>query len=392
MNLMTNLPNSKNVCVRVEGPILYIYCDLSKDFGVSSTGKSIVIASSSGNKALGKSNAFLGLNLFVKSLDKRQLTQKGVEKLRQEDFEPVGNGCQWRVEEDGITLCIKIDFSSCTEKPASSGKSILLATTSGNKAVGDTGIMCGLNCYRSEGKPLDIAKLSAKSGDEIDRGEKKEIGTGVVVSRDSASDTVTVHISSLSRVFAEAEGESSGSSASFSFSLAGDNTQVSLHLKPVKPKKRKIEKDDDQEEKKCSGFSGSASSKVRNLSCHLSTDKDTLDFSFNSSLSFGVSSSGKSITVSSSSGFQIIYDAAGEEVCSVNFNAYKSASSSTITTSDVENAVKSVLEAVPKESLSSLTFKTVFEDVVSKLRMTEDMGERYKKVIKEQVTTFMQKA
>ena len=48
--------------------ILTIVIDTKVDFGLSSTGKSTIIASSSGNKQidLGTETAFLGLNLYKK--------------------------------------------------------------------------------------------------------------------------------------------------------------------------------------------------------------------------------------------------------------------------------------------------------------------------------------
>ena len=51
-----------------ENGILTIKIDTKVDFGLSSTGKSTIIASSSGNKQidLGTETAFLGLNLYKK--------------------------------------------------------------------------------------------------------------------------------------------------------------------------------------------------------------------------------------------------------------------------------------------------------------------------------------
>ena len=51
-----------------ENGILTIKIDTKVDFGLSSTGKSTIIASSSGNKAIeiGGETAYLGLNLYRK--------------------------------------------------------------------------------------------------------------------------------------------------------------------------------------------------------------------------------------------------------------------------------------------------------------------------------------
>lgn len=57
----------KNVEMKVEGDKLTITVDLSKRFGKSSSGKSIIIASSEGNQALpGKEEIKIGLNVYTK--------------------------------------------------------------------------------------------------------------------------------------------------------------------------------------------------------------------------------------------------------------------------------------------------------------------------------------
>lgn len=54
----------KNVNMKVEGSILHIEVDLSQDFGLSKSGKSIIIASSSGNKSIPGTDAKIGLNIY----------------------------------------------------------------------------------------------------------------------------------------------------------------------------------------------------------------------------------------------------------------------------------------------------------------------------------------
>ena len=55
----------QNVELKVEGNILTITVDLSKDFGPSkSSGKTIVIASSKGNVPVPGSDAKIGLNVY----------------------------------------------------------------------------------------------------------------------------------------------------------------------------------------------------------------------------------------------------------------------------------------------------------------------------------------
>ncbi len=57
----------KNVEISLEGDILTIKVDLSKDFGPSASGKTIIIASTEGNVAIpGHEEAKVGLNVYRK--------------------------------------------------------------------------------------------------------------------------------------------------------------------------------------------------------------------------------------------------------------------------------------------------------------------------------------
>jgi hypothetical protein len=56
----------KNVDLNVEGNILTIKVDLTKDFGASSSGKSIIIATTEGNYALPSREEKIGVNVYRK--------------------------------------------------------------------------------------------------------------------------------------------------------------------------------------------------------------------------------------------------------------------------------------------------------------------------------------
>ena len=57
----------KNIEMSVEENILTIKVDLSKEFGLSSSGKSIIIASTEGNVSVPNSEeAKIGLNIYKK--------------------------------------------------------------------------------------------------------------------------------------------------------------------------------------------------------------------------------------------------------------------------------------------------------------------------------------
>ena len=57
----------KNVDMVVEGDVLTIKVDLSQRFGKSSSGKSIIIASTEGNQSIpGNDDIKIGLNIYTK--------------------------------------------------------------------------------------------------------------------------------------------------------------------------------------------------------------------------------------------------------------------------------------------------------------------------------------
>ncbi len=57
----------KNVEMKLEGNILNIKVDLTKEFEPSSSGKTIIIASTEGNQSVpGKEDVKIGLNVYKK--------------------------------------------------------------------------------------------------------------------------------------------------------------------------------------------------------------------------------------------------------------------------------------------------------------------------------------
>lgn len=58
----------KNVEMKLEGNILTIKVDVTKEFGVSSSGKSVIIASSEGNQPIVPDHDVkIGLNVYRKN-------------------------------------------------------------------------------------------------------------------------------------------------------------------------------------------------------------------------------------------------------------------------------------------------------------------------------------
>ena len=54
----------QNVTTKIKGNKLIIEVDITKDFGLSKSGKTIMIASTQGNKVVADGGITLGLNLY----------------------------------------------------------------------------------------------------------------------------------------------------------------------------------------------------------------------------------------------------------------------------------------------------------------------------------------
>ena len=57
---------SGNIKGTLEGDILHLEIDLSKRIGPSASGKTIIVATTSGNKEIPGSSVILGLNAYTK--------------------------------------------------------------------------------------------------------------------------------------------------------------------------------------------------------------------------------------------------------------------------------------------------------------------------------------
>lgn len=394
------LAGAKNVVIRVDGGCLYVYCDLRKDFGASSSGRTIIIASSSGNKPLGRSNAFLGLNLFIKDITKRDLSPKATTPLSM--FTPlngeIDSPCGWRIEADGYTLCIRLDLAHAKEKPATSGKSVLLASTGGNKPVASTGIMCGLNCYRSVNTAFDVTKLTAEgvvaAGETAKVGDRVELGGGFLMHYATSSRVELLYTGDADTLKTTKE------PIAMPPCRIGETT-LSLVLHAPKAKRAKTEAasstspsssppPSSQAEGGEDALAASAGTKLRNVhvTCDAAPEGNgvTLCVSFDPTQSFGRSASGKSIIVSSTSGFQAVESSAGP-VCRVGFNAYQPAPP--LSDAEVQTAVQAVLSRKSQDELPSLSFKVVLGEVLGVLGLTEQNGDLVKDRVKTAVKAFM---
>lgn len=124
----------KNVVMAVEGNTLAIEIDLSKDFGPSKSGKTIIVASTEGNKTVPGRTEKIGLNVY------RQDGKKSA-KGRKKSFKNVDMDLKDRI------LTVKVDLSQ-EFGPSKSGKTIIIASSEGNQLVYGSEEKIGLNVYR----------------------------------------------------------------------------------------------------------------------------------------------------------------------------------------------------------------------------------------------------
>lgn len=129
--------NMRNVELSVEGDTLTVRVDLSKDFGPSKSGRTIIVASTLGNKGLPGREEKIGLNIY------REEPSRG-NKGRKTEFKNV----LMAVEGDSLTLTMDLTVEL---GPSKSGQTILLASTGGNQLIFGREEKIGLNVYRSAG-------------------------------------------------------------------------------------------------------------------------------------------------------------------------------------------------------------------------------------------------
>jgi len=124
----------KNAEMAVEGDLLIVTVDLSKELGPSKSGKTTIVASSEGNRSVPGRPEKIGLNIY------RQEAKRPA-KGRRQSFKNV------EVDVAGEILTIRVDLSK-EFGPSRSGKTIIVASTEGNQLVFGREEKIGLNVYR----------------------------------------------------------------------------------------------------------------------------------------------------------------------------------------------------------------------------------------------------
>eukprot|EP00008_Paramoeba_atlantica_P012459 CAMPEP_0201483160 /NCGR_PEP_ID=MMETSP0151_2-20130828/7382_1 /ASSEMBLY_ACC=CAM_ASM_000257 /TAXON_ID=200890 /ORGANISM="Paramoeba atlantica, Strain 621/1 / CCAP 1560/9" /LENGTH=165 /DNA_ID=CAMNT_0047866169 /DNA_START=61 /DNA_END=558 /DNA_ORIENTATION=- len=149
-----NLSGAKNIAFKLlPKNRLALYVDLRESVGRSTSGKTSLLASTAGNRVLGKSGIILGFNCFsensripMNELQKAICTQK----YRTDD------GFDLEIEEKRL-ICI-VDCANMLGD-SRSGTSILIASSRGAMQLGNSGVSIGLNAYYKKSSPANLKHL-----------------------------------------------------------------------------------------------------------------------------------------------------------------------------------------------------------------------------------------
>eukprot|EP00759_Apiculatamorpha_spiralis_P050144 PhF_6_TR4503/c0_g1_i3/m.6256 len=167
--MFTPFPGAKNLEVSVTGPTTITFLiDITNNLGPSSSGKTFLIATTSGNKPLGATNAILGLNCFVKPKGSGAPNMKAVVNGVADAFSKGLRDLKGvTLEYDKATTQLKVSIDlSHKVGPSKSGTTEMVATTSGNLQFGKSGMALGVNCYTKTGVEVDVSQIdSVSSGD-----------------------------------------------------------------------------------------------------------------------------------------------------------------------------------------------------------------------------------
>ncbi|CUI14486.1 Hypothetical protein, putative, partial [Bodo saltans] len=282
----TALPNAKNIkaFLHPTSNRISLFCNLEENHGASSSGKTITIASSGGNKPLGSSNANIGLNVFCKNLESLDLSDKAIGALA--NLSEVTPGLEWQVVDKHLHFLL--DFDKTQPRVAKSEKSTLLMSSSGFKRVGATGISVNMNCYIKTGVTFNPEGLKTFAEVPIQIPEN----VTVEVSEDGQSLLITADLSDV-----EVDGMTSIPSVSI-----GEGLTVNVHIKKVSPSSStaQAQKSPSKASKKAATFVPVGDSTSVSVS---GAGTDNVQFKLDLQ-DLGFSSTGKTLLRASSKGFQ----------------------------------------------------------------------------------------
>jgi hypothetical protein len=142
-------PKMDNLELKMKGDTLELVFDNTKEFGLSKTGKTIIVATSRGGRRIDGTDLNFTMSAYKFPDSKATVKYKSKRKLK--DVQNIAIS----ITDDITTLTIDMsqDFGT-----SASGKSTIIASSRGNKRLESTNIYYGLNVYKMLKKKIERAR------------------------------------------------------------------------------------------------------------------------------------------------------------------------------------------------------------------------------------------
>ncbi|MBD3229122.1 MAG: hypothetical protein GF329_13115 [Candidatus Lokiarchaeota archaeon] len=151
-----------NIKYQIDNKNLIIRFNHKKEFGRSSSGKTIIVANSHGTKKIPETDLYLNMIVY------KYPEPKKTKRKKEYKMQNISVNVEERIVK--LTIDMEKDFGL-----SSSGKTIIVASSRGNKPIGGTSVFCGINVYKKNKKiPKQESKIDQQDQLEI---KKKEIKT-----------------------------------------------------------------------------------------------------------------------------------------------------------------------------------------------------------------------
>jgi hypothetical protein len=289
---MPLIPGGTNVSYEFVLPLLTLSVDLAATAGASKSGKTNTVGTTSGAKAVGSTGASLNLSVSVKG-DKAQLPSDPKAASFPADVKNLTMAL------DGTVLKLTVDLSQDCG-PSSSGHTTIIATSSGMKTIGGTNVLVNLNLFCK-------GKLHLGGDDDGEEGKSKcSSFENVEIATSGSQCSFTIDLSKDLGDSQSGKAVVIATSHQFKPVPGTDLTCSVMVCKPSKKKEEPIPESSDAALAGCDNI-------------RWSIDGQTLALKFDTSKSFGNSSTGKSTIVASSRGMKAL---PGTPI-SVSLNVFK---------------------------------------------------------------------
>jgi hypothetical protein len=143
--IQTEKPMMDNIKWVLQEKNLILTFDITTELGRSSTGKTILIANSHGGRHL------VGTDLSINMIAFKYPEKKEVKPRKKREMQNIIATLEENIAK--LTVNIELDFGA-----SSSEKSIIVASSRGNKLIEGTEVFIGLNIYRTKDIPLKSKK------------------------------------------------------------------------------------------------------------------------------------------------------------------------------------------------------------------------------------------